>query len=93
MERLLPPPEQLHELIANSGSKLVSVTFVKKSTGEPRQISFNPKDYLPIKGTGAKRNEETQKYIRSVVEFKTRRWRSFDARTVLQVKMKGDTYQ
>ena len=77
--------EQITNLIQQSGSKLVSVTFEKKD-GSQRQLTFNPKDINDIKGTGSPCPDPN---IFRVRDIKLSAWRSFDARRTISVKVNG----
>ena len=77
--------EQISKLIEEAGSKFVSVTFTKKD-GSERQLTFNPKDYRDIKGTGSPSQDPCIFRIRDV---KLNAWRSFDSRRALSVKVNG----
>ena len=77
--------EQITNLIQQSGSKLVSVTFEKKD-GSQRQLTFNPKDINDIKGTGSPCSDPN---IFRVRDIKLSAWRSFDARRTISVKVNG----
>ena len=77
--------EQISNLISSSGSKLVSVTFVKKD-GTERQLTFNPADHNDIKGTGTACQDPNIFRIRDI---RLGQWRSFDARRVVSVSASG----
>jgi hypothetical protein len=81
--------EQISNLISTSGSKLVSVTFVKKD-GTERQLTFNPADHNDIKGTGTTCQDPNIFRIRDI---KLGQWRSFDARRCVSVKVSGTVHQ
>jgi len=81
--------EQISNLISSSGSKLVSVTFVKKD-GAERQLTFNPADHNDIKGTGTACQDPNIFRIRDI---KLGQWRSFDARRCVSVKVSGTVHQ
>jgi len=85
-----PRHELLREAIELAGSSFVSVTFLKKD-GTERQITFNPRDWNEIKGTGSPCNNPNIFRIREVNnkdEGKTT-WRSFDASRVLKIRCNG----
>jgi len=81
--------EQISNLISSSGSKLVSVTFIKKD-GTERQLTFNPADHNDIKGTGTACQDPNIFRIRDI---KLGQWRSFDARRCVSVKVSGTVHQ
>lgn len=87
--------------IQEAGSKFVSVTFIKKSTGEERTVIFNPKEGVKLVSgnnaeTTAKRKVNNPNLI-SVVdasvankeEDRRKGWRSFDSETVISMKVGG----
>ena len=92
----MKPKKPMHQIIREmmelSGPQFMSVGFIKKSTGEPREMTFNPRDFNEIKGTGKKKNDPNIISIREV-DRKTKKvsWKSFDARTVNWIKFKGQT--
>jgi hypothetical protein len=77
--------ETINKLIESAGSQLVSVRFVKQD-GSQRQLTFNPKDFADIKGTGTPCSDPNIFRIRDV---KLGQWRSFDARRVISVRVNG----
>lgn len=88
------PTENKHEVIrqaiADAGSTFVSVNFLKKD-GSERHITFNPKDFNEIVGTGSACVDPNIFRIREVnnkQEGKTT-WRSFDARRVISIRVRG----
>jgi len=81
--------EQISNLISSSGSKLVSVTFIKKD-GTERQLTFNPADHNDIKGTGTACQDPNIFRIRDI---KLGQWRSFDARRCVSVKVSRTVHQ
>jgi hypothetical protein len=88
------PTEAKHEVIrqaiADAGSTFVSVNFLKKD-GTERHITFNPKDFNEIVGTGSACMDPNIFRIREVnnkEEAKTT-WRSFDARRVISIRVRG----
>lgn len=87
-------PMKRHELIRQAieraGSTFVSVDFLKKD-GSERQITFNPRDWNEVKGTGTACSDPNIFRIREVnnkEEGKTT-WRSFDARRVISIRVRG----
>ena len=76
---------RIHDIIAAAGSRFVSVTFTK-ANGETRDLTFNPRQIGPIKGTGTKCQDPN---VFRVVDNKIGQWRSFDARRVLKIKVSG----
>jgi len=78
--------ERLKQLIESAGSTYVSVVFRKKD-GSERQLTFNPKDHNDIKGTG---NPTDDPNIFRIRDNNLQQWRSFDARRVLRVKVRGN---
>jgi len=85
-----PRHEIIRDIIQKAGSKLVSVNFLKKD-GTERQITFNPRDWNEIKGTGSTCDDPNIFRIREVnnkEEGKTT-WRSFDATRVLRIRANG----
>lgn len=82
--------EIVRDIIAKAGSGFVSVNFLKKD-GSERQITFNPRDWNEVKGTGAACSNPNIFRIREVnnkEEGKTA-WRSFDATRVLKIRANG----
>jgi hypothetical protein len=80
----------IRQAIEQAGSSFVSVNFLKKD-GAERQITFNPKDFNEIKGTGTACPDPNIFRIREVnnkEEGKTT-WRSFDARRVIKIRVRG----
>ena len=84
----MQPQEQIAQLIEQAGANFVSVTFEKKD-GSHRQLTFNPRDYAEIKGTGSTCSDPCIFRIRDV---KLGAWRSFDARRTLTVKVNGQVH-
>lgn len=96
---------QIKSLIAASGSKLMSITFIKKD-GSERVMTFNPKMVRAVKGNKA--SESAQKAVASrkvnnpnlinvmdQVAFNSGKpevacWRSINTDTVTQVKSGGE---
>lgn len=82
--------EIIRDIIERAGSKLVSVNFLKKD-GTERQITFNPRDWNEIKGTGhacADPNVFRIREVNNKEEGKTT-WRSFNATRVLRIRANG----
>lgn len=77
--------ELISQLIEESDSRLVSVNFVKKD-GTERQLTFNPRDFAEIKGTGKSCQDPNIFRIRDI---KLGEWRSFDARRCVTIKVNG----
>ena len=80
--------ERIRSLIASAGSTYVSVRFTKKD-GSHRQLTFNPADHNDIKGTGDV--SKVDENIFRVRDNKKQQWRSFDARRVISIKVRGTT--
>ena len=78
--------EAIRHLLRTAGSHLVSVTFNKKD-GTERRITFNPRDFNDIKGTGTPCKNPN---IFRVRELSKSQWRSFDATRVLSMKVNGE---
>lgn len=78
---------QIREILSQSGSKIVSVQFIKKD-GSFRKIQFNPRDCQEIVGTG---RPSTNPDIFRVRDCDIARsegsgaWRSFDANRVASI--------
>ena len=82
--------EIVRDIIERAGSGFVSVNFLKKD-GSERQITFNPRDWNEVKGTGKPCENPNIFRIREVnnkEEGKTT-WRSFDATRVLRIRANG----
>lgn len=82
--------EIIRDMIERAGSSFVSVNFLKKD-GTERQITFNPRDWNEVKGTGTACSNPNVFRIREVnnkEEGKTT-WRSFDATRVLRIRANG----
>jgi len=82
--------EIIRQIIEKAGSTFVSVDFLKKD-GAERHITFNPRDWNEIKGTGSACSNPNVFRIREVnnkEEGKTT-WRSFDATRVLRIRANG----
>ena len=78
--------QTLKAIIDAAGGTLVNVRFTKKN-GEERSLTFNPRDFAEVKGTGAKCADENIFRIRDI---KLGAWRSFDARRVLSISAQGE---
>ena len=76
---------RIRDLIQEAGSHFVSVVFLKKD-GSERRMTFNPKDFAEIKGTGHPTQDPNIFRIR---DSKISAWRSFDARRVVSIKVNG----
>ena len=79
--------ETIKAIIDAAGGTLVNVRFTKKN-GEERSLTFNPRDFAEIKGTGKKCEDENIFRIRDI---KLGAWRSFDARRVISISAKTET--
>lgn len=82
--------EIIRDIIERAGSRLVSVSFLKKD-GTERRITFNPRDWNEIKGTGSTCYDPNIFRIREISnkeENKTT-WRSFNAARVLKICANG----
>lgn len=77
--------ELIRKAIDGAGSQFVSVTFFKKD-GSERQLTFNPRDFAEIKGTGKSCQDPNIFRIRDI---KIGEWRSFDARRCVTIRVKG----
>ena len=82
--------ELIRQAIEKAGSTFVSVDFLKKD-GTERRITFNPRDWNEVKGTGAACSNPNIFRIREVnnKEEGTTTWRSFDATRVLKIRANG----
>ena len=78
--------ETIKAIIDAAGGTLVNVRFTKKN-GEERSLTFNPRDFAEVKGTGTKCADENIFRIRDI---KLGSWRSFDARRVLSISAQGE---
>ena len=79
--------ETIKAIIEAAGGTLVNVRFTKKN-GEERSLTFNPRDFAEVKGTGNKCEDENIFRIRDI---KIGQWRSFDARRCVSIKCDGQT--
>lgn len=87
-----PMHQVIREMMEAAGSTFMTVGFNKKD-GSPRQVTFNPRDFNEIKGTGKPSVNPNLFRIREMhnkEEGKTT-WRSFDATRVTWIKFKGQT--
>jgi hypothetical protein len=75
----------IRKALDEAGSTFVSVTFIKKD-GTERQATLNPRHYGEVKGTGHVTSDPN---IFRFMDAKLNAWRSFDARRVVSVKVKG----
>lgn len=75
----------IRKAIDSAGSQFVSVQFVKQD-GSERTLTFNPRDFNEIKGTG---HTCTDPNIFRVRDIKLNAWRSFDARRTLSIRVNG----
>ena len=81
----------IKRIIAEAGSHIVSVEFVKHD-GTKRQLCFNPRDTQEVKGTGS---PSTKANIIRCRDFTIARskgegaWRSFDCKRVTRIASKG----
>ena len=78
--------DTIKAIIKAAGGTLVNVRFTKKN-GEERSLTFNPRDFAEIKGTGNKCEDENIFRIRDI---KLGAWRSFDARRVICISSQGE---
>ena len=82
--------EQIKQLIADAGSTFVGVDFTKKD-GTERHITFNPRDFNEIVGTGKPSSNPNIIRIREVnnkEEGKTT-WRCFDVDRFFKITVRG----
>ena len=79
---------KIRELIDSAGSTYVSVNFIKKD-GSLRQMTFNPADHNDIIGTGSEAAAKVDENIFRIRDNTKQAWRSFDARRVISMKVKG----
>jgi hypothetical protein len=91
MAKPTPKQELIRKIIADAGSQFVRVGFVKKN-GERRFVTFNPRDFNEIKGTGkASTNPDIIKVreVQNAEEGKTT-WRSFSIDRLFSIKANGN---
>ena len=81
-------PDRVRELIKESGSRYVSVNFIKKD-GTERQMTFNPRDFADIKGTGT---PIADPHIFRIRDNGKQAWRSFDSRRLMSIRVNKTTY-
>jgi len=79
--------QAIKAIIEAAGGTLVNVRFTKKN-GEERSLTFNPRDFAEIKGTGKKCEDDNIFRIRDI---KLGAWRSFDARRVISISAQSET--
>lgn len=80
--------EVIRAKIAEAGSHLVSVHFIKQD-GSERQMTFNPLHFGEVKGTGhAIKDPDTKLNIVRCMDIR-KGWRSFDCRRVFRIKVNG----
>ena len=79
--------QSIKAIIEAAGGTLVNVRFTKKN-GEERSLTFNPRDFAEIKGTGTKCEDANIFRIRDI---KLKAWRSFDARRVISISAQSET--
>jgi len=80
--------ELIRAKIAEAGSHFVSVEFIK-ADGSKRQMTFNPKHFGEVKGTGhAIVDPVKQANIVRCMDI-NKGWRSFDCRRVFRIKVNG----
>ena len=77
--------EVIRNILNEAGSQFVSVVFLKKD-GTERQATLNPRHYGEVKGTG---HVTQNPNIFRFMDTKLNAWRSFDARRVISIKVKG----
>ena len=79
----------IREQIASAGSGFVSVYFTKLN-GEERQMTFNPRHFGEVKGTGhAIKDPDALVNIVRCMDIKNG-WRSFDCRRVFRMRVNGE---
>jgi hypothetical protein len=80
----------IRKFIANAGSSIVSVRFVKLD-GSLRSVQFNPRDRQEIKGTGSPTTKASIIRCRDFRQAKTGNaaWRSFDTERVISIQANG----
>ena len=84
--------ETIRSLIESAGSHFVSVHFIKQD-GSLRQLTFNPRHFGEVKGTGhaIKDPAAIQNIVRCMDISKG--WRSFDCRRVSRLTVNGQTVE
>lgn len=80
----------IRQFIANAGSSIVSVNFVKLD-GSLRSVQFNPRDRQEIKGTGSPTTKASIIRCRDFRQAKqgNAAWRSFDTDRVISIQANG----
>ena len=79
----------IREKIAEAGTHLVSVYFIK-ADGSERQMTFNPLHKGQVLGTGHPIKDPIKALNNfKVMDIKKNAWRSFDARRVFRIKVNG----
>jgi hypothetical protein len=80
----------IRKFIANAGSSIVSVRFVKLD-GSLRSVQFNPRDRQEIKGTGSPTTKASIIRCRDFRQAKqgNAAWRSFDTERVISIQANG----
>jgi len=80
----------IRQFIANAGSSIVSVRFVKLD-GSLRSVQFNPRDKQEIKGTGTPTTKANIVRCRDFRQAKAGNaaWRSFDTERVISIQANG----
>ena len=89
--------EIVREITKAAGSSMCGALWVKKTTGEIRRATWNPRDFNDIKGTGKEKDPKSSIYCFRESQCKTDpdrkpRWRSFDAEWLLLLTSKGKTW-
>jgi hypothetical protein len=84
--------ETIRQLIKSAGSHFVSVQFTKLD-GSTRQLTFNPRHFGEVKGTGhALKDPEAIKNLVRCMDI-SKGWRSFDCRRVSRLTVNGETVE
>jgi hypothetical protein len=80
----------IQKFLANAGSSIVSVRFVKLD-GSLRSVQFNPRDRQEIKGTGLPTTKASIIRCRDFRQAKAGNaaWRSFDTERVISIQANG----
>jgi len=84
--------ETIRRLIDSAGSHFVSVQFIKQD-GSTRQLTFNPRHFGEVKGTGHALKDPAA--IENIVRCMdiSKGWRSFDCRRVSRLTVNGQTVE
>ena len=84
--------ETIRQLINSAGSHFVSVQFIKQD-GSTRQLTFNPRHFGEVKGTGHALKDPAA--IENIVRCMdiAKGWRSFDCRRVSRLTVNGQTVE